>query len=175
MYPAFAMQSAKPTRWPNDVPVRLSETLLKPILLHLLDPANVVNEIEAKARSHWPNTMQVNHYLFDCRGASREETSTMCEIVRQVIAAAKQETDIRSRWDFLAACGFALHMGVYEDPGMSCLSLQIVRNPEAEARIRASLPTGSNGVLARPMSAKKLSLPAQTPHPADGEAVDRCS
>ena len=133
------MQSVPPAEWPEDVPASLSKAHLKPILMRLLDPASVIREFDGTALSARPNSKQVNHFLFDCQGAHRDETNAMCEIANRVIAAAKQDEDIRSRWDFLAACGLVLRLGVYQDPGMDSLSLQIVRNPEAEARLRASL------------------------------------
>lgn len=105
----------------------------------LLDPASVVTEFDGIALSAWPNSTQVNHYLVDCRGANRDETEAMCEIANRVIAAVKQDEDIRPHWDFLIACGLVVRLGVYQDPGIDNLRLQIVRNPEAEAKLRANL------------------------------------
>lgn len=81
----------------------------------------------------------MNHYLVDCQGATRDDTDAMCVIANRVIEAVHQDEDIRSRWDFLTACGLMVRLGVYQDPGIDCLSLKIVRNPEAEAKLRASL------------------------------------
>lgn len=136
------MQSALPAQWPEDVPVRLSKAQLKPRLMALLDPASVGGYFDSIARSAWPNSTQVTHYLVDCEGANRDDTNAMCEIANRVIAAIHQDEDIRSRWDFLTACGLVVGLGVYQDPGIDCLSLQIVRDPEAEAKLRAGLTKG---------------------------------
>jgi hypothetical protein len=108
----------------------------------LLDPASVIRGFDGVARSAWPNSTQVIHYLVDCQGANRDDTNAMCEIANRVIAAVHQDEDIRSRWDFLTACGLVVRLGVYQDPGIDCLSLHIVRDPEAEAKLRASLTKG---------------------------------
>jgi hypothetical protein len=105
----------------------------------LLDPASVIGDFDGIARSAWPNSGQVNHYLVDCQGANRDDTNAMCEIASRVIAAVHQDEDIRCRWDFLTSCGLIVRLGVYQDPGIDCLSLQIVRDPEAEAKLRAGL------------------------------------
>ena len=136
---AIVMQSAPLAQWPEDAPVRLSKAQLKPRLVALLDPASVVGDFDGIARSAWPNSTQVIHYLVDCQGANRDDTNAMCEIANSVIAAVHQDEDIQSRWDFLTACGLIVRLGVYQDPGIDCLSLQIVRNPEGEAKLRASL------------------------------------
>lgn len=133
-----------PVQWPKDVPDCLSKTQLKPILVRLLEPSSVVREFNGIALSAWPNAKQVIHYLVDCRRADNDETTVMCNIAREVIAAAKLDKDIRSRWEFLAASGLNVSMGVYQDPGLDCLCLQIGRNPEAEARLRAGLATDSS-------------------------------
>jgi hypothetical protein len=135
-------QSVPPAHWPENVPVRLSKAHLKPILVRLLDPASVVREFDGIALSAWPNSTQVNHYLVDCRGANRNEANALYEIANRVIAAVEQDEDIRSRWDFLTACGLIIRLGVYQDPGIDNLLLQIVRNPEAEGKLRASLADG---------------------------------
>lgn len=136
---AIDTQSASPEQWPEDIPVLLSKAHLKPRLVALLDPASVVGDFDGIARSARPDSTQVIHYLVDCQGANRDDTNAMCEIADRVIATVHQDEDIQSRWDFLTACGLVVRLGVYQDPGIDCLSLQIVRNPEGEAKLRASL------------------------------------
>jgi hypothetical protein len=108
----------------------------------LLDPASVIGDFDGIAHSAWPNSTQVTHYLVNCQGANRDDTNAMCEIANRVIAAVHQDEDIRSRWGFLTACGLIVWLGVYQDPGIDCLSLQIVRDPAAEAKLRAGLTKG---------------------------------
>jgi hypothetical protein len=124
--------------WPKDVPERLSKAVLKPILLSLLDPTNILKEIDFIPHSAWPNSTQLNHYLFDCRRANPEEEEALRASARQVIEAAKQDEEIRLRWNFLTDCGLVLRFGIYDDPGISSLWLQIVRSPESEAKLRAT-------------------------------------
>ena len=114
----------------------------------MLNPASVVGDFDGIARSAWPDSTQVNHYLVDCRGANPDETKAVYEVANRVITAVQQDEDIRSRWDFLTACGLIVRLGVYQDPGIDNLLLQIVRNPEAEAKLRASLTDSQSEMLA---------------------------
>lgn len=132
-------QSETPAQVPQVVPVRLSKAYLNPILARLLEPASVVKEFDGIALSAWPDSTQVDHYLVNCRGTNLDETSAMCKVAERIIAEVKQDVEIRSRWDFLTGCGLIVYLGVYQDPGMDCLSLHITRNPDGEANLRASL------------------------------------
>jgi hypothetical protein len=133
------MDTMHPEQWPEDVPMPLSKAVLKPLLLSLLDPPTVLRGFDNLTRSAWPSSAQLNHYLVDCRGRNPEEEANLREGAKRVIAAANQDEEIRVRWDFLTRLGFVIRFGVYDDPGMSDLWLQIVRTPDAEARLRTSV------------------------------------